>query len=411
MKLFQHKIPEVYLSIEVMINDEGRSYNYLKIQRKGDNIKIVDRRCDINIITEIVNKIETGTRVIITINGRGVLVKKIELKDQKIDKHVLLSKFFPHANEGDFIIDTLKVDEESMLASIIRKDVINEILNLFDKIKCFILKVTPGPLNISNILPLINISNPKLLIGDHKFLVLDDRINDYTLARYRKQEQMISIQGEVLNEKLIIAFAGFFSSITENTSQSDLPVILNSRRELKFYNYYKHGIYFLSIALFASLLINFLMFAKYSNDNELLEAEVDTYKELIVEVESLEKSINLKKELVSTAGILNKQILSYYLDQLAECLPEKIVLHDISVFPAEMDKRTKKLSFDAGVILVEGETNEPLLLNNWIYILKDKRWIRKIDILEFDHNKPEETGKFRFEISLSETMPGNNNKQ
>ncbi|MDZ7743584.1 MAG: hypothetical protein U5Q03_18060 [Bacteroidota bacterium] len=109
----------------------------------------------------------------------------------------------------------------------------------------------------------------------------------------------------------------------------------------------------------------------------------------------------MKKELVKEAGFLEQSKYSFFADRLIACMPEQIILDELSVFPASQDKRSKKLSFVQGVISVKGELQDPSILNNWINNLQKKDWISEVQVVKFDHNTRRNTSYFEIEISLS----------
>lgn len=401
MGVLLHLFPENYLSVEIQLNEEGSNFNYLILKRKGTGLEFIYKAHNVKNIEDVKKKLKAGSRIIITINGKGVLVRKLKYEGD-INNDTIISKLLPNAKAKDFVIHSKKIDNENVFATVVRKDLITRILKQFLLKDCFVVDVIPGPLSIEEILPLLNINSPKILIDENKFLIQNNKITDHAFARYRKQEQSVQIAEEELNEKLLMAFAGCFQYITRiEEKPNSIPELKQNHRSMRYYEYYTKGKIAVAGILFLALLVNFLVFDSMGKRNEKLSSEISSYRGLIAEIENLQQKLSLKKELVNAAGLLNSSSLSYYTDRLVACMPEEIILENVSVFPAIKEKRTKQLSFTNNTIVVKGALQNPTKLNEWINDLKSGQWVEEVRIIHFNHNTYENVSNFEIEIELS----------
>ena len=400
MKPIKNLFAEMYLAIEVQITEEGYIYHYLILKRTGNDLRIVSSGHDVKDFEQVKKNIQKGSRIIITINGKGVLVRKVK-HDEDPDKEGLVSKVLPNAKSHDFIIETSPINKDQAFVCLVRKELANELINLFEKDHCFVLRVIPGPLQIKHVLPLMEFSGQKLFVGDYKYLLNEGKILDCTMARYRKGEQIIPVAGEQINEKLLVAFAGCFEYITSKGEvQKDLPELTLFNKNMRFYDYYSKGRIAVIAVLFLALLINYLIFDNLNKNNKSLSNEVSSFEGIISNIEQLQEKLSTKKQLVDEAGLRSTAQFSYYTDRIAQSMPEEILLEEILVFPVKKDKRTRQLSFISRRIQVKGKLQNPSGLNNWIERLKQNDWIEEVRIIRFNHDNKKDVSDFEIEITI-----------
>ena len=94
----------VFASVEIVINSEKeRIYNFVLVKYINNKIKILEKQPELTNFNELLKFLKKKYPVIITLNGKGILIKKIAV-NSKLKNEEIFRQVFPNAKLDDFYI-------------------------------------------------------------------------------------------------------------------------------------------------------------------------------------------------------------------------------------------------------------------------------------------------------------------
>jgi len=144
------------LSIDIL-EDETRLINYVCLKINGKNLTITQKKKNLTAIHELVNLFDTDTFVYLTINGKGIINKKINKNQIQLDtsQDKLINLVLANANSADFYAQKYLTTND-FFVTIARKSLVDNLLSELESIACNPIKLILGPFDIKYVLKLID---------------------------------------------------------------------------------------------------------------------------------------------------------------------------------------------------------------------------------------------------------------
>jgi len=302
----------------------------------------------------------------------------------------------PGAKRRDFFLDKFE-DDQSSIYSIIRNDLLSEIVEFFE----------------SNNYRLINFSiNPGILSA---FTKIDDKLEQVSNAFYQLDFKNGVIQD--LSSTVNQGIVPFGSQSLSTANSSSLAIHLqeqfgnfvnrenefvsNAVKEEKFKTWMQYGIA-ASVALLLILMTaNYFAFDHYSSKQDELNNSYANKKSEILEIDRLKESISKKKALVNYAGIDQYHNYAFYADQIANTIPKQINLTQMFLSPMEGGlKDKKKAEHKRELIWLKGNISQEEYFDSWVEDLKELGCCKKVKINEFSYDSKKRTNEFYLVIEV-----------
>jgi hypothetical protein len=97
------------------------SINKKKLQK--DNLTALT----LTTIADLVGSVDTSIPLSICLTGKGIVTRKVQTSSEDTDQNIL-SRIFPNAILSDFVIQRYDIDNTTAFISIIRKEILNALL-------------------------------------------------------------------------------------------------------------------------------------------------------------------------------------------------------------------------------------------------------------------------------------------
>lgn len=301
----------------------------------------------------------------VCLTGKGIITKKIDritVLDQQVINQVL-----PNANPDHFYFQHYISGEHSFVSAIRRTDA-DELIAQFEAKGFFILSLS---------------------------LSLDAFALEGVLALKEGQ----------LEPELSLAYAAAFQLLLnpELTEIEHKGITFN--RLQAFAKAKLKGIATVAgLVLLLMLLVNFMLFSYYSGQVRTLSAASNITATEVGKLKGLEKDINRKTALIRSAGWTGGLNYAYITDQLIACMPVDMSLQEFAVNPLdEQQSRNKHENvYLTKMVSVSGACSDASMLNNWIFAIKAKDWVRGCKILNYAINQDNGSGMFTISIQLKD---------
>lgn len=372
----------------------------LELTKKDESLGISRRFIDIT-LEQLVKENTKKIPIYISIGGKGIIHKKIKINERSVDQE-LLNQVLPNAGIKDFYIQTLLLPNYEGWVSVVRKDVLNVIINKIIELNLYAVEIYLGPFVLENCITLVN--RPTLLTTTHELLIENNNIIQLDGLGSVSAGEEYNIEGEVINSHELIAFSAALSHFIP--VKQLIPIISEKIAKVKEEYFYKNKyvvVGFSMIVLFFIIAVgNLFMSNSYQTTNNELQYQVESKKKYIVELETLRAELTIKEQFVQNSGVTRASKISYYADQIALSIPSSIQLNQLFINPLE--KRVNKaedILFNYNKIKVAGTVNRSIELNNWIKELKQYEWIADITIVSFVQDNLRTAGEFEIEIDIN----------
>lgn len=374
-------------SVSVILKDDSYVFNVVVLKFKNKLLQIVKQVDYIHTVEELLKVTGKYNSFILHFSGKGILNKKVE---NSINYR---SKIFMNANLEDFYFTDL-VSKEFVFTSVIRKSVVQEIVDLFNIKLNHIIGVSSGPFVLDVLKTQLN--DDSLITSGNELIYEKDE-----LKSFRKLKEPIvknyKLDNKSVNQNEIpaVAHASLFFNSNENfvLPQDDLFSKIETEQKNIFIRF---GTF--TLGFFILILLGNMVYLEQLNKTITSNyTEISLSEETLNQVGKLTEEKSRKEKMLSSSGLMNKQFLTYFLKEISNSLPNEIVFNRISLRPYVNEiKKNFKIEIKENMIYVLGETQTSNILSEWIIKIKQKEWIGKIDILNYAYSK----GRGEFELKI-----------
>lgn len=381
------------VTVHYLKNNEYAIY-FVILKFEKNKLKIIKSQSGIDSFDSLASEIGKSTPVWLTVTGRPVISRK--LTDDPGEKY--LHAILPNARETEFTVSVAKENNGEVFVSAIRKDNLETLNGEFHSVGLKILGYSVGPACIGALISAGLLIEKVFTIPGYKIELKNDRISEIATDENITEEAYL-IGTDRISADLILPLASSFSYLMYQTGYDKLvtesPI---SDDESIFFSQVNR--YFLLAALiivFGLLLVNFLIFNYYNSKEQILTAEVSYENTVFAESDSLRREILLKKNLVEQIGLSQNTTYGFFADRIASTVPTGIQLQLLSINPITSKVKEDKVIQFERLIMIKGETNGSMLLNEWIKDLGKFSWIKNIEIIGYE--KTDVAGEFEIKIS------------
>lgn len=396
--------------VECIITSDGEArFNYCILEVVKTKLILKENGSNLSSVDEVLFKIsDTSLPVCMSIDGKGILHKKVILSPDEKDRDIL-AKILPNGDPNQFYIQK-HVDESfdgnSLYVSVIRKETLDKILSAFEEKKIYVVDCFLGPFSIHAIFPMMEKANTDVLFGKYNLQMNNGLIADFSKdeSEIEQQSTSITLGSEKINSSLIVSYASGFKFLVKKSGEPFSPIAKINKNQVEFKQkqiFKMTGIAALSFFFFL-LLVNFFLFQHYNSKSVQLNEKSLLTKSNLETYSKMRKQLSEKEDFFQKTGLLKNARTSFYADRIAADLPEAISLADLNILPAlkSINDEKEKISFQASVIKATGVSQKSNDLSKWISVLKEKEWIQAVNILEYKQNSLIEPGQFLVEIVM-----------
>jgi len=399
-------IPAKYLvkpaicGVEIVISDDRIKFYYSLIKNQNKKITISETGvCE--------NKPELPERIkknkiplIICITGKAVVLKKVTLSED-IDFSEIVSQNLPASNAEDFYIQLYRQNDTLGFLCIIRKEQLDPLINTLHENKYEIADVLLGPPFIALVQPIVSNYNT-VETNSYGIDFSNNCIEAIHLIQNHSEKAEIIIGDISIQPENVLSFSGGFVYLTNQNSyignESRLSLYRKNHLErikLRLLSYALIGISLLVC------LTNLFVHSGLFKENNSLETRLSLYQGKYEQINQLLSAYEKKKNLIEQAGILESSPMSKYTDKIASTIPREVVLTEWQVNPVKKGIEEDSLMvFEKGNIIIRGNCNKSLIINEWINVLKSQDFIGNVNLEKFNFSNEGYIPNFEIKINI-----------
>lgn len=373
---------------------------HLKISGgKVVTIANIDR---VETIRALKENIRPGVPVSLSVNGYGVMMRKIPLGDHSN----LISGLLPGANPNEFYHNIHRINEQEAIAFIIRKTKADEIISSFSEIGLRVLSLSVGTKGVENILPFIDNGKVTLLLQSLTIEIISQNVVSVQPADAMEPQVFKEIRiGETIYRKTASIGVGnalkllhrHAAKISSDVLQSGISYL---QRDYVFYKQFRFAKWFLLAATLTLLVINFFAFNYYYHKNERIKEQNSL--SLAQQQQQVHDGSRLDSiySFFITAGWNKYTRHSYFIDRMAALVPATVTFNSLDVAPLQESRGTNDYVFAYSNIIVSGVSDDPSDLETFSRSLKNIEGVERVAISRYSYKQDISAAIFTIEITI-----------
>jgi len=384
--------PQRIAGIEVLQKDDEHCFILTVLQRKKDQITIVDQQ----VVTEL-SDLKVSTPVYLCINTKDILHKRLVTGTKNNNES--LQQSLPSVNLEDFYIQYFQNDHIAV-ASLIRTQVVEDYLKKLNEQKIYPLQLYLAPFTLENVFPFLKEES----VDANRFQLNNVQGQIYSF-RNNSSEQATTYQigDEHVSSSSLLSYACALNHFiaTDAIHTSSTPYTQQRSEGLHRYRFKRLSIAILSF-LFSILLVNFFLFSSRRTYFSELQTKNKGTQQLVTKMTRLKKDFDRKQEFLSQAGWLDASMSSKCIDRIAKTVPSSVLLTSLSYHPINIEKSRKERRdiFDYHIILLKGNCQKPTVLNKWLQQLEELSFSKEVKVNDYHDDERSKKGEFEILIHL-----------
>ena len=384
------------LSIGAQIDQESTSFSFIHLKKKKGTLIIKSANSGYTSISDLLADVPNKIPIVLNLSGKSALLKRL---DGIVDEDVVVNSVIPGVRPEEFSAQLIYTSNYTF-ASIIRRNTLDDIIDLLKEEGRLVVDVSIGPLCLNNA---IDVFDNKALLPYYVETNSSEGLEGIS-ANANYESTQLNLNGQSLSSDQTLVFASGFSYFLQSSSLEPYDkseVVKEDQTEFLFDRLQRA-----SIILFVAFLIllvvgNKLMSNYYTGKISALSEDTIGIQVQSQLLSDKKQELKNKQVLLNSSGLTVSSNISYYCDRLASVLPNKVRLTKLEVYPLISPiKDDKKIGFQRNGILIQGVSPNGLLLNKWRNALVNFDWVSEVQIEDFKTAIKKKNAQFRLKVFL-----------
>lgn len=351
-------------------------YTILDIKKNKDRLSISKSKT-LTDFSEVKNAISKKNTLLLNFSGRGVVNKMVESKADYI-KEVLFN-----GSSEDFYVYTLFEDQNNFV-SISRKEGVNEQFKLLERAGFKPVDFSLGPF-VSALSQ--QFLNQDIILLENWTLVFQDK----SLINFSSRDtsnEIYEIGNETLHSRDIVLFSSLLNFLYPSDKiQYDNAFLGENSREQKLRRIFDYLAFGSLLFFLVALLSSYALLNYFNNGYVKYEQQLYHFNDDYFQMKKMEEDLQNKQFIARNSGVLSKNFLSFYINEIGVSIPNEIILSNLKINPiSKKIKTNEKIEIESNTILLEGNAKRSASVNKWVKELREYDWINKIEILNLNTN-------------------------
>lgn len=390
---------DLVLGVELqIIGDNHYNCCYTLVKKNKGKLDAIDHKHFQGTLVQVLEKLPRNHLVSLSLSGKGILHRSVEISgDQQLNQFFV--KVFPAVEEKDFYIQEF-VSEKTALVSIVRKPAIDDLLDKLERAGIKVYALSLGGMVSFHLWHQFKAKLNTIALGSHQFKIGEDGMPlDYRYALSVNEDEADDNRIGNIPGNHMVAYASavqFFLYDEVDRILAKVPKVEESVSDyFEQLRLKKSGMLFL-FGLFFTLLISFFVYTHYNAKNALLTQQVGHLSATADQVELMQRNIAGNEAALARLNWNGGYNYGFLTNEIGKSRPRQLRLSSIA-FSANTTRQEKQER--SPQITVSGETDNLTAVNNWIFLLKEKKWVKMVKLLRYQDNTEQENYTFSILIS------------
>ncbi|MBO9675248.1 MAG: hypothetical protein J7577_17505 [Sphingobacteriaceae bacterium] len=389
---------EHILGIELtLLQNETYRCGYAVVTRKGDNIDAADYHTIEGNLVKVLERIPRKYPVALSINGKGIIHKLI--KGIGTENKDLFRTAFSSVEQKDFYVQETLSNDRAWV-SIVRQTFVDDIVGKLQSSGLNVYMLSLGALPVISIWELLSGAREGFSVNGHQFEVsAEGNITEYRYQEGTEDKGSLKLGNTKLKSKLLVPYALAFQLFLHD--KLSVIKVENEQVDQRFKDFLERsklkktaGIFV--FVLLGFLLISFFALTHYNAENVKLNQQVGALTATADQSDLLKKEITNQKVLLEKLGWNGGYSYAFLLNEIGSSKPRALTLNEIIFDQVKEDTNGAKDVLAS--VKIAGETANLTAVNNWIFLLKEKKWAKEVKLLRYQQDTESESFAFNLLI-------------
>jgi hypothetical protein len=346
---------------------------------------------------ELEGRLVKNLPLVVVLNVRGVLHKKL---DGQTNPNQLITKVLPNANVQDFYVQSISAND-GQVASLIRKDQLEQWIVPFLKAKLWLLDVRLGSFDAVSLLPFLR-EKEDFSTSVHDIIVEREQLQVFKKSSEQFEQRLLG--DEYVNTRQLPSIgAAFRMMLKAPLNELGIEPIVEKGKEFFQFRLFQTAGWAVLIVFFVALLANYFAFTHYSDKNQNINAQLIYHQTALNKLDSLKQQAQQQSSFFKENSLTKSSKTSFYADRIASSMPYNIQLIELNIHPIQKKKANetdKQIEFIPNQIIIKGKANSSLVFNDWKRQLNNLDWVQSTN--QTDYREEEGFGWFELEVLIKD---------
>lgn len=371
---------------------------YCELERKGNEIQIGEKKTVEGNLVKILESLPRKMPVALVLSGKGIIHKNMEIADGEEDAEKNFRLVFPSIDANDFFVQQHH-HEKNYVLSIARKDWVQELLEKLKRAGIEVCRLSFGGVVALHILPQLNVYGEEVQLDGHQFVMMGKSFQSYAYKAEAKSAFPLKVGQQAIDEEMVLAYAAAFQLLLSDKLApivAEVPAVNNGFDQLVGTALWKKRALIFLGGLFALLLLSFTLFSHFNQENEKLLREVGAQTASADQMDLLKQQISKQEHLLKQLAWNGGYNYGFLVNEIGKSMPRALSLISLSIndFKTEEEKTDRKPN-----VKIKGTTANLTAVNNWIFVLREKSWVKSAKLVKFQEDP--ENDNYQFDILIS----------
>jgi hypothetical protein len=385
------------LGIEIKLLQDG-SYrcSYAVVRRKGNVLDILEQKQVEGSLVKVLESLPRKYPLALALSGKGIIHKRSEGKHD--GQSGLFREAFPSVEKKDFYVQELSREDSSWI-SVVRKTLAVDILGKLKSAGLKVYALSLGGLPVLGIWDMLGEMRESFSADGHHFSVSGEGgFSGYLYAETEEGENKVKLAGDKVAPQAVLPYALAFQLFLHD--RVEMVKAENEGIDLAFVTFLedsglKKAASVFIFVLLGMLLISFLVLSHYNSENAALSEQAGHLTAAADQGDVLKKEIALQKTKLTRMGWNGGYSYAFLLNEIGSSRPRLLNLTQVQ-FGEE--KKTVPQGGTENTVKISGETTNLSSVNNWIFMLKEKKWVHGVKLLRYQQDMGSESYLFNLLI-------------
>jgi hypothetical protein len=368
-----------YQGLEIFEVDGLVHYAFLKLKRSKGELELI-QSFTTDTLSELASHIDPKKSLWVQLNTSRVLNKPLG-RDRPKTMEQWVKTVFPNLDLEQFYFQIMDWDKLP-LVSIAKRSVVQEHLA---KLKEHGWVPAGLSLGVAGLLPCMDFLEPPIQGSNFRIAPTDDGSWNVSPAIW-EPEHTVELNGLELPALHLLSFSHLLGHVQGMEPASNLTGFNQKLEHLAINKrLFQMGLQWGLGFLLTLLLVNFMLFSHYRSKTLDADGFIDPAQQASLLKQVRERVEVKENKLQALMGSSNSRA-TYYLDQIAEGLPESILLDVLTYQPLTRPiQEDKPISLAADHIIISGQTNNKMEFSGWTAKLESMEWVQEVEIERYEY--------------------------
>lgn len=367
--------------VGVFQDANNEKYSLLTFKKTKGKLNIIENK-SFSKIDSLLEAIDVKLPVVLSVDGKGVLNKKI---DNTNDIDLAWQKNI----DFDTIYHTSYTLKNNIFMSFCRKNVVEDWLAVFKSKKIQIIDIYIG--SFLSVLLAESLNANSIVSGNLSLDLEQNELLNFTKLELTPDLNYTIAENLVSNYTLpLYGIALHYFVKSDSISKSEWNS--TSIDEVVYRKVFTTFGLIILVGFLISLLFSYLSIQHYASKNAELNIQNVYSNKAYQQIVSLEEQKKDKEKIIKDSGFLSNKFLSFYSYEIIKSIPNSISLNELNIAPLQkVVKHNEKVEITPGTIFAKGVTIDENEFNNWLKNLKKFDWIAKFELESLKKDKKNNT--------------------